>query len=170
MFNYQLRLQMLQYVSKGETMKLQRSRVIENLTKALSKSHKELKSFNVDKAGYNFKYLTLSAIYEKALPVLSSNGLAISSKNHVFVRDSMPWVQVTTTLYWGNEFISNEMSFPLIEPSKKTDTDIMMLGSTISYLTRYNVQTLLSISGSDKDVEAMQKESIENENNEIKLK
>jgi len=147
-----------------------RSQTVESLTKALSKAHKELKSFNVDKEGYNFKYLTLAAIYEKVLPVLSSNGLALSSKNNVYVKDEQPWVKVTTSLFCGNEFISNEISFPLIEPTKKTDTDIMMLGSTISYLTRYNVQTLLSISGSDKDVEVMQKESIEQSQNEIKLK
>ena len=36
----------------------------------------------------------------------------------------------------------------------------MMLGSTISYLTRYNVQSLLSIAGSDKDAEQMQIENI----------
>lgn len=133
---------------------------VENLTKALSKSHKELKSFKVDKEGYNFKYLTLSKIYEIALPVLSANGLALTNSSSVYVRDSQPWIKVITTLCWGNEWIRNELTFPLIEPSKKTDTDIMMLGSTISYLTRYNVQSLLSISGTDKDVEQIQKEEI----------
>ena len=136
------------------------SESIENLTKALSKSHKELKSFTVDKEGYNFKYLTLSKIYEIALPVLSSNGLALTSSSSVFVRDALPWVKVITTLCFGNEFIKNELCFPLIEPTKKNDTDVMMLGSTISYLTRYNVQSLLSIAGSDKDAEQMQIENI----------
>jgi len=85
------------------------SESIENLTKALSKSHKELKSFTVDKEGYNFKYLTLSKIYEVALPVLSSNGLALTSSSSVFVRDALPWVKVITTLCFGNEFIKNEL-------------------------------------------------------------
>jgi len=142
-------------------MKTLRSQIVESLTKALSKAHKELNSFSVDKEGYNFKYLTLSAIYKKALPVLSQNGLSLSSKGSVFVRDETPWVKVITTLYCGNEFISNELSFPLIETVKKTDTEVMMLGTTISYLTRYNVQSLLSISGSDKDIEEIQKENIE---------
>jgi hypothetical protein len=35
-----------------------------------------------------------------------------------------------------------------------------MYGSTISYLVRYNVQGLLSIAGSDKDVEQLQTENI----------
>ena len=147
-----------------------RSSSIEALTKALSKAHKDLNNFSVDKSGYNFKYLSLSAIYEKILPVLSQNGVALSSTNNVFVRDGSPWVKVATTVYCGNEFITNEMSFPLIEATKKTDTDIMMLGSTISYLVRYNVQTLLSISGSDKDAEAIHKESIEQDENKITLK
>jgi len=149
---------------------MNRSREIESLTKALSKVHKELNTFKVDKAGYNFKYLTLAGIYEKALPVLSQNGIAISSTNKVYVKDDQPWVKVATTIYCGNEFITNEMAFPLIEPTKKTDTDVMMLGSTISYLIRYNVQALLSISGTDKDVEDMQKENIEAERNKINLK
>lgn len=142
---------------------MKRSESVENLTKALSKSHKELRSFKVDKEGYNFKYLTLAKIYEVALPVLSSNGLSLSNNTNVFVRDEQPWVKVTTTLFFGNEFISNELSFPLIEPTKKTDSDIMMLGSTISYLTRYNVQALLAIAGSDKDVEDLHKEKITGE-------
>ena len=138
-----------------------RSDKIENLTKALSKVHKELNTISVDKAGYNFKYLTLAKIYEVALPILAANGLSLSSRNKVYVKSDMPWVNVTTTLYWGDEFISNDMSFPMIEATKKTDTDIMMLGSTVSYLTRYNVQTILSISGSDKDAEDMQREALE---------
>lgn len=124
--------------------------------------HKDLKSFQVDKAGYNFKYLTLSKIYEVALPILSVNGLALSSTNQVFIRDSIPWVKVATTLYFGNEFISNETSFPIIEPTKKSDTDIMCFGSTVSYLTRYNVQGLLSIAGSDKDAEDISAENQQN--------
>lgn len=139
---------------------MKRSESVENLTKALSKAHKELKLFQVDRSGYNFKYLTLSKIYEIALPVLSSNGLAINSSPIVFTRGDIPWVKVETTLYFGNEFITNELSFPLIEVSKKTDTEVMMLGSTISYLTRYNVQSLLSIAGTDKDVEDIHQENI----------
>ena len=146
---------------------LKRSDTVENLTKALSKAHKDLKLFQVDKSGYNFKYLTLSKIYETILPVLSQNGLSINSSPIVFTRGDVPWVKVETTLFCGNEFITNELSFPLIEVSKKTDTEIMMLGSTISYLTRYNVQSLLSIAGTDKDVEDLQKENITGEKNEL---
>lgn len=148
---------------------MKRSQTVGLLTVALSKCHMELNKMEVDRAGYNFKYLTLAKIYEVALPVLSKNGIALSSSSNVFVRDERPWVKVTTTIFCENEFISNEMSFPLIEPTKKTDTDIMMLGSTVSYLTRYNVQTLLSIAGSDKEAEDMHKESIES-NEEMKLK
>ena len=147
-----------------------RSDTVANLTKALSVAQGELNTYNVDKAGYNFKYLTLSAIYEKALPILSKNGLALSSTSNVYVKDEQCWVKVSTSLLWGDEFITNETSFPLIEVTKKTDTDIMMLGSTVSYLTRYNVQSLLSISGSDKDAEQMHKENIEENQEKITLK
>ena len=54
----------------------------------------------------------------------------------------------------------------MLEPTKKTDTDIMMYGSTISYLIRYNVQGLLSIAGSDKDVEQI----VAEEQEQIKIK
>lgn len=139
---------------------MRRSEKIDNLTDALSKVHSELNYFKVDKEGYNFSYLSLSEIYKVALPILSKHNLALSSTNSVFVRDAIPWVKVQTTLYFKDEFISNETSFPMLQPTKKTDTDIMMYGSTISYLVRYNVQGLLSIAGSDKDVEQLQTENI----------
>jgi len=140
---------------------MKRSDSIENITKALSKVHNELNYFKTDKAGYNFSYLSTSEIYRVALPILSKVGLALSSTNSVFVRDDQPWVKVQTTLYHGEEFLANETSFPMLQPTKKTDTDIMMYGSTISYLIRFNVQGLLSIAGSDKDAEQFSAEKIE---------
>lgn len=142
---------------------MKRSTSVENLTKSLSKVHNELNHFKTDKAGYNFSYLSSSEIYRVALPILSKHGLALISTNNVFVRDEKPWVKVQTTLFFGDEFMANETSFPMLEPTKKTDTDIMMYGSTISYLTRYNIQGLLSIAGSDKDIEQIVAEE-QNEN------
>lgn len=141
---------------------MKKSENIENLVNALSKVHNELNFFKTDKEGYNFSYLSISEIYRVALPILSKYELAISSTNNVFVRDNTPWVKVQTTLYFKDEFIANETSFPMLQPTKKTDTDIMMYGSTISYLIRYNVQGLLSIAGSDKDIEQITAENIEN--------
>lgn len=131
---------------------------ISKLSVALSKAQGEMNKFVADKDGYNFKYLTLSKIYEVVLPILSKNGLSISSSPSTFARDGMPFVKVDTYLYFEDEFLMNSLSFPLIDMMKKTDTQIMMLGSTISYITRYNVQALLSIAGTDKDVETINAE------------
>lgn len=140
---------------------MKRSESIEKLTNALSKVHNELNHFKTDKEGYNFSYLSTSEIYRVALPILSKYELALSSTNSVFVRDAQPWVKVQTTLFLGDEFMANETSFPMLQPTKKTDTDIMCYGSTVSYLIRYNVQGLLSIAGSDKDAEQISAENIE---------
>jgi hypothetical protein len=146
---------------------MKKSQSVAKLTVALSKVHNELNHFKTDKAGYNFSYLSTSEIYRVALPILSKNGLALSSTNCVFTRDDIPWVKVQTTLYFEDEFIANETSFPMLQPTKKTDTDIMMYGSTVSYLVRYNVQGLLSIAGSDKDAEQIVSEQLEEQ---IKIK
>jgi len=49
----------------------------------------------------------------------------------------------------------------MMEPTKKTDSELNMMGSTISYLRRYALQSLLGIAGADKDVEEIQSENLE---------
>lgn len=135
---------------------------------ALANLQMKMGTFTVNKKGYNFSYLNLAGILEKVLPIMGESGLAVMQFPSVEVIDEQPWVKVVTRLSCEDEWIESEVSFPLIEPTKKTDSDMSMLGSTVSYLRRYALQSILGIAGADKEVEDMQIENAEQE--QMKLK
>ena len=137
---------------------------------ALSKAQSEFGVFTTNREGYNYKYLDLAGILEKVYPVLGKHNLALIQGSALKVKDEMPYVVVTTRIQCEKEWIEDILEFPMIEPTKKTDTDIMMLGSTISYLRRYALQSMLGIAGTDKQVEDMQKEAIAENTDAPKLK
>ena len=138
---------------------------------ALAKLQAEMGVFVVDKDGYNYKYLTLAKMLEVILPIAGKNGLSIAQFPSIEVIADQPWVKIVTRLGCEDEWIESEFSFPMIEPSKKTDTDIMSMGSTISYLRRFALQSILGIAGADKDPEQAQKESIlTDSSSDLKLK
>ena len=152
-------------------MKTNASKTAGKVAMALSKAQMEFGVFTMNREGYNYKYLDLAGILEKVYPILGKHNLAIIQGASLEVRGDTPYVIVTTRLMCEDEWIEDVLDFPMIEPTKKTDTDIMMLGSTISYLRRYAIQSMLGIAGSDKQVEDMQKESIESEEKkDMKLK
>jgi len=128
---------------------------------ALSKTQAEMGVLRVNKEGYNFSYLNLAGILEHVLPIAGKHGLAIMQFPSVSVVDEQPWVKVVTRLSCEDEWIDSELSFPLIEPTKKTDSDMSMMGSNISYQRRYALQSVLGIAGADKEVEDMQKETLD---------
>jgi len=131
---------------------------------ALANVQMEMGVFTVNKDGYNFSYLNLAGILEKVMPIMGKHKLAMMQFPSVDVVDEQPWVKVVTRLSCEDEWIETELNFPLIDPTKKTDTDMSMLGSSISYLRRYAVQSILGIAGADKDVEDMQKDVAPREN------
>ena len=139
---------------------------------ALAKIQMEMGTFTVNKKGFNFSYLNLAGILEKILPIMGKHNLSMMQFPSVDVVDEQPWVKVVTRLSCEDEWIETELTFPLIEPTKKTDSDMSMLGSSISYMRRYAVQSIFGIAGADKEVEDMQTETIEdgNKNTEMKLK
>lgn len=138
----------------------------------LSKCQGEFGLFTTNREGYNYKYLDLAGILEKIYPLLAKHNIALIQGSELIVNDGEPYVVVTTRLQCEDEWIEDRIEFPMIEPTKKTDTDIMMLGSTISYLRRYAVQSMLGIAGTDRQAEDMQKEAIEadRKSNPTKLK
>ena len=143
---------------------------------ALSACQMEFGIFTTNRDGYNFKYLDLAGILEKVYPIMGKHNLAMIQSASLKVKDEMPFIIVTTRLQKEDEWIETSLEFPMIEAVKKNDTDIMMLGTTISYLRRYAVQSVLGIAGTDREAEDMQKDAIEGNkktstsNSDFKLK
>ena len=157
-------------------MRTRRTNIIESKTNtgkvsmALSKVQMEMGLFIVDKEGYNFKYLTLAKMLEVILPVSGKHNLSIMQFPSIEVVGEQPWVTIVTRLSCEDEWIENEFQFLLIEPTKKTDTEIMCAGSTVSYLRRFALQSILGIAGADKDAEDIQNRDISDNSNAPKLK
>ena len=151
---------------------MNQSRNTGKVSNALAMVQAEMGTFVVDKEGYNYKYLTLAKILEVVLPIAGKHNLSILQFPNIEVVEGSPWVTIKTRLSCEDEWIESDFSFPMIEVSKKTDTEIMMGASTVTYLRRITLQSILAIAGADKDPEEMQKENLENRPNpnEVKLK
>ncbi len=147
---------------------MNQSRNSGKVAEALSMVQGQMGVFEVNRKGYNYSYLDLAGILSVALPIMGKYGLSIMQFPSVEVIDSQPWVVVLTRLNVQDEWIESTLSFPMIEPSKKTDSDIMMCASTVTYLRRISIQGILGIAGSDKDVEQMQEEEINKNTGEQK--
>ncbi len=146
------------------------SRNTGKVSDALAKVQAEMPVFTVDKEGYQFRYLTLAKIFEILLPIAGKHNLSIAQFPSVEVIDDQPWVNIMTRISCEDEYFDSNFSFLMILPSKKNDTDIMSMASTVSYLKRFAIQSIFGISGADEmDPEQRQKEDMD-ENESLKLK
>ena len=141
------------------------------VSNALAKAQQEMGVFSADKTAYSFSYLSLAGILEKALPILGKHNLSLIQGVSVEVKNDTPWVKVTTRLSCEEEFIESELEFPMMEPRKGMTEELMLLGSTSSYLRRYSTQMMLGITGGDKEIEdIVDSENNGNSSNAPKLK
>ena len=145
-------------VDAVEIRNLIRNKNTGKVSNALSKAQAEFGKFHADKDAYSFSYLTLAGILEKALPILGRCKLSLAQSVNVEVKSDQPWVSVHTVLSCEDESFENELSFPMMEARKGMTEDLMLLGSTASYLRRYSVQLMLGITGGDKEVEEVVEE------------
>ena len=145
---------------------LKQSRNTGKVSSALAKVQGEIGVISANKSAYSFNYLDLAGILEKVLPIMGKHNLSLVQGAGVEVIDDQPWVTVTARLGCEEEWIDNTMSFPMMEARKGMTEDLMLLGSTISYIRRYQVQLMLGIAGGDKQVE----ESADEQKEVTKLK
>ena len=140
-------------VDKVEISNLIRTKNTGKVSSSLAKAQKEFGDFSADKSAYSFDYLSLAGILSKALPILGRHNLSLAQAMNVEIVGDTPWVCVHTVLSCEDESFENELKFPLMEARKGMTEDLMLLGSTGSYLRRYSVQMILGVTGGDKEVE-----------------
>jgi len=147
---------------------LTQSRNTGKVSNALAKVQAEMGLFKQNKTAYSFNYLDLAGILEKVLPIMGKHNLSLIQGSEVEVITDQPWIKVTARLSCEEEYVENTMSFPMMEARKGMTEDLMLLGSSISYLRRYQVQLMLGIAGSDKQVEESSDEQYQDENMKLK--
>ncbi|MGL4801892.1 MAG: ERF family protein [Cetobacterium sp.] len=120
---------------------------VSEIFKSLVKFNAEME--NISKSAENpffgSSYLDLSAISNTVRPLLAKHGVSILQYP---VQDSNDRIAVNTVLTHEN---GETLEFPgiFIKPSKIGD--IQSLGSTITYLRRYEIGAILFVAGKDED-------------------
>ncbi len=143
---------------------LNQSRNTGKVSNALSKVQGEMGSFEVTKQAYSFSYLDLAGIFKVLLPIMGKHNLSIYQTIEVEVQGDTPWVYVTARLGCEDEWYDTKLGFPMMAARKGLSEDLMLLGSTSSYLKRYQVQSIFGIAGSDRTVEEIVDHSNQIEN------
>lgn len=116
------------------------------ISDALVKAQKQFKPVNKDSENPFFKsmYADLSSILNTVLPVLTSNGLAISQPMRV---ENGVTILCTKLIHESGESMTSEMILP-------PHADPQKFGSLITYYKRYQLQAMLGISTADEDDDA----------------
>jgi ERF superfamily len=115
------------------------------LAAALVKAQTEFTAIPKDSANpfFKSKYAGLPVVVEKASPILSKNGLAISQ--HVDVNDHGHDVLVTYLLHTSGQFLVHAMRLHLVKDDPQAQ------GSAITYARRYSYMAVLGLVADDDD-------------------
>jgi hypothetical protein len=116
------------------------------LYQALLKVQSKLGALKKDETNPYFKskYVTLNAVREAILPVLTEAGIVLLQP--IVIRDGKHFVVTTLIHAESGESISGET-----EVISKSYTDAQQVGSGISYARRYGLMSLLCLSAEDDD-------------------
>ncbi len=120
---------------------------INELAAALSNFQGEVKDISKDSQGYGYKYADLSAVFEIVRPLLLKHGLSIAQP----VGGSDNRIELTTVLmHKSGQHISSAISIPVDITNKKMNA-LQAAGSTITYMRRYCVCSILGLATTDDD-------------------
>ena len=128
---------------------MKRSETMGEIAKALSAFQGELKPIQKDETAtankYSWNYLSLPAVLEMALPLLSKHGLALVQASE----QGDDGLYVTTMLlHTSGEYIENTLRLAIVSTGSNA---IHAAGSAITYARRYEAMALLGIAADDTD-------------------
>jgi hypothetical protein len=120
---------------------------INEIAEALSKAQAELTSAAKDNSGYGYNYSDLASVINSSRPALTKNGLAVVQLVGTTTEDS---VSVTTILtHKSGQFFKSTATLPVIE--MKGCNAAQSAGASLSYLKRYQYQSIIGQPSEDND-------------------
>jgi hypothetical protein len=120
------------------------------IAKALSKVQGTIKSLRKDSAGYGYKYSSISEIADYVLPILSSNGIAVSQ----FGGGGRKLVTMLIHSETG-QFLKGVVDLPPAEDMDVKGTNIAQKdGSLRTYYRRYSLCEMIGLTSNDEDTDA----------------
>lgn len=120
---------------------------IEHLALALSNLQGELEDAHKSKAGHGYNYADLSSVLNLLRPALKRHGLSIAQP---VSGDSGSVTLTTMLLHSSGQFIDSSISIA-IDVSNKRMNSLQAAGSTITYLRRYVLMSLIGLAATDDD-------------------
>lgn len=120
---------------------------IEKIAEALSGLQGELHDAYKSSSGYGYKYAELTTVYETIRPLLKKFGLSVTQP----VGGSNNMIELNTILmHSSGQYISSVIQFPVDLTNKKMNS-LQAAGSTITYLRRYCLCSIVGIATTDDD-------------------
>jgi hypothetical protein len=120
---------------------------INEIAEALSKAQAELTSAAKDNSGYGYNYSDLASVINSSRPALTKHGLAVIQ---LVGQTTDTQVNVTTILtHKSGQFFRSVASLPIIE--MKGCNAAQNSGSSLSYLKRYQYQSIIGQPSEDND-------------------
>ena len=126
---------------------MNKSENINELAMALSNLQGELLDVHKGSQGYGYNYADLSSVLHLIRPLLKKHGLSIAQP----VGGDDGKITVTTILmHLSGQNISSTVSVS-VDLSNKKMNSLQAAGSTITYLRRYCISSILGLSSTDDD-------------------
>jgi hypothetical protein len=132
-----------------ETMR--QSEPINELAAALAKAQAKVKAALKDSANpfYKSKYADLASVWDACRDALTSNGLSIAQSPETTFPDGRAEVAVTTRLmHLSGQWLEGTVA------ARLDKTDPQAVGSAVTYLRRYGLQSMVGVAPEDDDGEA----------------
>lgn len=124
-----------------------KSEQINELALALSNFQGEVHDVYKNSKGYGYDYADLSAVFEVARPLLKKHGLSVTQP----VGGSNNMIELNTILmHSSGQYISSIIGVPVDLTNKKMNS-LQAAGSTITYLRRYCICSILGLATTDDD-------------------
>jgi len=123
------------------------SETIGKLAEALAKAQAVMEGASKSSANpfFKSKYADLASVWDACRKPLSDNGLSVTQTCDFIPENPEMVVVVTTLMHSSGEFISGRLA------AKPVKQDPQGVGSTITYLCRYSLQSIVGIAPEDDD-------------------
>jgi hypothetical protein len=131
-------------------MTVEHSAELGGIAKALTKVQAAIKSIKKDSAGYGYRYSSISEIADYVLPILSSNGIAVSQ----FGGGGRKLITMLIHSETG-QFLKGVVDLPNAEEMDVKGTNVAQKdGSLRTYYRRYSLCEMVGLTSNEEDTDA----------------
>ena len=129
------------------------SETINELAEAISVAQGKIENVTRDQTADKYKYANLAQVLEMSRPLLAENDLSIVQCPGTAENGDMELT--TRVMHKSGQWIESTFDMPIVIPMSKAGNEMMSApqaaGSTLSYMRRYAMSSVLGIAQEDND-------------------